>query len=144
MTKEDGRSKDMNLEIKEIEKVWPRVRNVFAVPHSLEEYNHLVSLLDEVIDQVEEDESHPMASLMETLGSLVEVYESENVPEMGSDAAETLKYLMDEHGLKQSDLAELGSQGVVSEILTGKRALNIRQVKALSKYFNVSPAVFIS
>ena len=134
----------MSPEIKEIEKVWPKVRSIFAVPHSPEEYNHLVGLLDEVTDQVGEDESHPLASLMETLGSLVETYESENLPEMGSDAAETLKFLMDEHGLKQSDLKAIGSQGVVSEILTGKRALNIRQVKKLSEYFNVSPAVFIS
>ena len=50
---------------------------------------------------------------------------------------------MEEHGLKQSDLLELGSQGVVSEILSGKRQLNIRQVKLLAKRFKVSPAVFV-
>ena len=56
---------------------------------------------------------------------------------------DTLKALMEEHGLKQSDLLELGSQGVVSEILSGKRQLNIRQVKLLAKRFKVSPAVFV-
>ena len=50
---------------------------------------------------------------------------------------------MEEHNLKQRDLKELGSQGVVSEILSGKRKLTLRQVKALSKRFNISPAVFI-
>jgi HTH-type transcriptional regulator/antitoxin HigA len=50
---------------------------------------------------------------------------------------------MEEHGLKQLDLSEIGSQGVVSEILSGKRQLNIRQIKILSKRFKVSPAVFI-
>jgi HTH-type transcriptional regulator/antitoxin HigA len=50
---------------------------------------------------------------------------------------------MVEHGFKQSDLTEIGSQGVVSEILSGKRQLNIRQVKMLSKRFGVSPGVFI-
>jgi HTH-type transcriptional regulator/antitoxin HigA len=48
-----------------------------------------------------------------------------------------------EHDLKQSDLPEVGSQGVVSEILSGKRDLNVRQMRALAKRFGVSPAVFI-
>ena len=54
-----------------------------------------------------------------------------------------LKELMREHGLKQADLSEIGSQGVVSEILCGKRELNLRQVKLLGKRFSVSPSVFI-
>jgi HTH-type transcriptional regulator/antitoxin HigA len=50
---------------------------------------------------------------------------------------------MSEHDLRQTDLPEIGSQGVVSEVLTGKRELNTRQIKRLAKRFNVSPAVFI-
>ena len=50
---------------------------------------------------------------------------------------------MDEHGLTQSDLPEIGSQGVVSEVLNGKRDLNVRQIRALAARFGVSAAVFI-
>jgi HTH-type transcriptional regulator/antitoxin HigA len=50
---------------------------------------------------------------------------------------------MEEHDLKQSDLPEIGSQGVISEILSGKRQFSVRQIKLLSKRFNVSPAVFM-
>ena len=50
---------------------------------------------------------------------------------------------MEGHGLRQSDLPEIGSQGVVSEILNGKRELNVRQIRELAKLFNVSPAVFL-
>jgi len=50
---------------------------------------------------------------------------------------------MQEHGVRQGDLPEIGSQGVVSEILSGKRRLNTRQVRALRKRFGVSPMVFI-
>ena len=50
---------------------------------------------------------------------------------------------MEQHGLKQGDLEEIGSQGVVSEILTGKRELNVRQVRALSQRFGVSTATFL-
>ena len=82
-------------------------------------------------------------TLMETLGSLIETYEAQNFPEIDVDPIDTLKVLMEEHGIRQSDLPEIGSQGVVSEIISGKRQLNIRQIKALGKRFNVSPAVFV-
>ena len=45
--------------------------------------------------------------------------------------------------VKQADLREIGSQGVVSEILAGNRELNIRQIRALSERFGVSPATFV-
>ena len=54
-----------------------------------------------------------------------------------------LRFFMEEHDLTQSDLSEVGSQGVVSEILNGRRELNVRQIRALAKRFRVSPAVFI-
>lgn len=133
----------MNTEIKKIAKVWPVVRDVFTVPHNNKEYKKLVSFLDSVIDEVGEDENNPLASLIEPLGSLIESYESHHVQEPTGDPIETLKYLMQEHGLKQSDMKEIGSQGVVSEVLVGKRSLNSRQIKALSKRFGVTPAVFI-
>jgi len=62
------------------------------------------------------------------------------MPYMHIDA---LRVLMEEHSLKQSDLPEIGSQGVVSEILSAKRQLNVRQIKLLSKRFEVSPSVLL-
>jgi HTH-type transcriptional regulator/antitoxin HigA len=103
----------------------------------------MVNLLDSLIDEVGNNESHPLASLMETLGSLIEAYESHKLPEIEGKAVDALKALMQEHGIRQSDLPEIGSQGVVSEIISGKRQLNIRQIKALGKRFNVAPAVFV-
>jgi len=133
----------MNTDMKEIMKVWPTVRDVFAVPHNDREYGRLVAFLDTVTDEVGEDESHPLASLMETLGSLVETYESRHLPEMAGNPCDTLKMLMKEHGLRQADMTEIGSQGVVSEVLSGKRVLNARQIKALGERFGVSPTVFL-
>jgi len=66
-----------------------------------------------------------------------------NYPMPESSGADMLRYLMEERGLKQSDLPEIGSQGVVSEILNGKRELNIRQMRELAKRFHVSPAAFL-
>ena len=60
-----------------------------------------------------------------------------------TDGDAVLAYLMEEHGLRQSDLPEVGSQGVVSEVLSGKRELNVRQIRELAARFGVSPAVFV-
>ena len=65
------------------------------------------------------------------------------IPMPAVSGAEILAYLMEEHGLRQGELPEVGSQGVVSEILNGKRELNVRQIRALARRFAVSPAVFI-
>lgn len=133
----------MNTQLEEISKLWPSIQNILSIPHTEEGYNRLVQLLDGVIDEVGDDESHPLASLMETLGSLIESYEAQNIPGIEGNPIDTLKALMAEHDLKQSDLPEIAGQGVISEILTGKRQLNVRQIKLLSKRFNVSPVVFM-
>ena len=133
----------MDTQLNKIVKIWPGIQNIFSVPHNQKEYDRLVYMLDGLIDEVGENESHPLASLMETLGSLIESYEAQNIPEIGASPSDALKTLMEEHDLKQSDLPEIGSQGVVSEMLSGKRQFNVRQIKLISKRFKVSPAVFM-
>ena len=61
---------------------WSSLAGTVFVPHSEEEYQRLISLLDGLIDEVGEDESHPLASLMEIVSVLIEKYEDENVPEL--------------------------------------------------------------
>jgi len=133
----------MASQLQDIASVWPSISSIFSIPHTASEYENLVSLLDGLIGEVGENEGHPLSSLMETIGNLIETYENNNLRPITGTPREALQYLMKEHGLKQSDLHELGSQGVVSEIMSGKRSLNIRQIKALSNRFGVSPIVFI-
>ena len=68
--------------IRQIETVWHPVSNILYVPHTEEEYDRIVELLDSLIDEVGEDENHPLASFMEILGVLIEKYEDENIPEI--------------------------------------------------------------
>ena len=82
----------------------------------------------------------PLADLAATLGELIGDYEDRHVPRPDVSGAGMLRFLMDQHGLKQADLREIGSQGVVSEILNGKRDLNARQIKALAARFKTHPA----
>ncbi|MCK4803866.1 MAG: transcriptional regulator [Spirochaetes bacterium] len=133
----------MSTKLEEVSRIWPLIDNILTPPHNEEQYEQLVAFLDEVTDIVGEDESHPLSSLMETLGTLIEAYEIQNISEIKGSPNRVLQLLMEEHNLKQLDLPEVGSQGVVSEILSGKRKLNIRQMKALSERFGISPAVFM-
>ncbi len=61
---------------------WPELSRSVFVPHTETEYNSLVSLLDELVDEVGNDDSHPLASLMDIVGLLIEKYEDEHVPEL--------------------------------------------------------------
>ncbi len=124
-------------------KVWPTVSRVVTTLRTEEQYDNAIKLLDQLIDNVSEKSNDSLESLIDILGTLIENYEDKHVPEPIGDPISSLKHFIGEHHLKQSDLFEIGSQGVVSEILNGKRALNVAQIKALSKRFNVSPAVFI-
>ena len=106
------------------------------------EYDAAVERLNTLLDEVGDDESNPLYSLLDTLGILIEAYDNENYPLSNCSGIEALNYLMEEHSLSQSEMSEIGSQGVVSEILSGKRKLNVRQIKALAQRFKVSPATF--
>jgi HTH-type transcriptional regulator/antitoxin HigA len=107
------------------------------------DYDRAVTVLDEILDEIGQQETHPLADLAETLGLFIEAYEDAHVPFSDSSASEVLSTLMEEHALKQADLSEIGSQGVVSEILSGKRDLNVRQITHLAARFGVSPALFM-
>ena len=61
---------------------WPEMADTVFVPHTEADYDHLVAILDSLVDEVGEDESHPLASLMEIIGVLIEQYETEHVPEL--------------------------------------------------------------
>ena len=73
------------MSISELEKVaqaWPPVSRAVRVPRTEVEYNELVVLLDHLTDEVGEDENHPLASLMDVLGVLIDKYEGEYVAEL--------------------------------------------------------------
>ena len=72
----------MVLEIQTAQDVWPVLNSVMFVPHEESEYQRLVAILDDLIDVVGENEDHPLASMMEVIGVLIEKYEEENVPEL--------------------------------------------------------------
>jgi len=126
----------------ELQQHWMALSPLLSIRNE-HDYDCAVERLNHLLDEVGTDEQHPLYTLLDTLGTLLHAYEEQHHPMPECSGADVLRFLMDEHGLSQSDLPEVGSQGVVSDILRGKRELNMRQIRALAKRFQVSPAVFI-
>ena len=108
------------------------------------EYGRAVSFMNSLLDVVGDSEEHELAGLLDWVGRLVEDYENERHIPGEASPHEVLRFLMDQHNLKQTDLAaEIGGQSVVSDVLNGKREINARQAKALAARFAVSVSVFL-
>ena len=106
------------------------------------DYDAAVAAMNRLLDAGAARERHPLANLVATLGELIGEYDDQNYARPDVTGVDMLKFLMEQHDLKQSDLPEIGSQGVVSEIIRGKREINLRQIRKLKERFGVSADAF--
>ena len=125
-------------------RLWYSTAPLLAVPRNDDELARLQAVLDRLLEEIGDDEDHLLMPWLDAIGERIEAYEAEHYPmPEAASPIELLRHLMDVHQLRQSDLPELGSQGVVSEILSGKRILNARQCRALADRFRVSTENFL-
>lgn len=83
-------------------------------------------------------------ALLELLIILIEKFEEASYPEPNVEPDRMLLHLMEARNMKQEELVGvIGSRGVVSEIVNGKRSISKAQAKALGQLFHVSPILFI-
>lgn len=108
------------------------------------EYAAAVDAMNALLDAGAAEEAHPLADLVATLGELIADYDQIHYACPDVTGVDALRFLMEQHKLTQAQLPEIGSQGVVSEVLSGRRELNVRQIRALAARFGVSAAVFLS
>ena len=110
---------------------------------SEDEYNRTIESIEQMMVRGEELTPEEI-SLLELLSILVEIYEDSQLAVESSSPQNILLHLMDARELKQSDLVGvIGSKGIVSEIVNGKRSISKAQAKALGEFFHISPALFI-
>src|SRR5271155_1162391 len=113
-----------------------------SVIHSEEQHAYYLQKIEELLDH-EQSMSLAETELLGLLTLLVEKFEDEHFELAKSSPIEAVKFLMDQHGLKQKDLANIfGAPSIVSEVLSGKRELNKEHIRRLSEYFHVSPEIF--
>lgn len=120
--------------------------SVFKKPSNAKEYSKLEKLLDKLIDEVRDNEKHPLSIVMQIIGENLEQYDNEHYPAIGHHINEIdmVKYLMKSHNLHQTDLADIfGGQANVSKYLNGERPLSKNQIIGLKKRFGISADFFV-
>lgn len=132
----------MSVSTKQLQQNWKNMQSILMIRND-REYDRAVKRLNSLLDEVGTNERHPLYGLLDTLGTLVHAYEEKHFSEPEASGPEMLRFFMEEHGLRQSDLPELGSKRLVAEVLRGKRDLSASQIRTLASRFHVSPAVFI-
>ena len=115
-----------------------------CVIESEKHYGAMVAFMNDLVDEIGDRRAHPLLGLLDIVSAFIRDYEERNVEIPDAEPAAVLRFFMQQHALRQADLAEIfGSQSNVSEVLSGKREINARQARLLAKRFGISPAVFI-
>ncbi len=106
-------------------------------------YAAAVDRLNQLLDAGGADQRNELAGLVDALGQMIHAYEQRRhaLPEV--HPRDVLRYLMEERGLSQTDLADVASQGTISDILAGRRGISKALAKKLATRFGVSVAVFV-
>ncbi len=132
----------MSIVDKKLQSQWAAIGPLLTIRNE-RQYDAAIKRLNDLLDQVGTEERHPLYGLLDTLGTVIHAYEQLHHPLPKASGADVLRFLMEQHELTQAEVPEIGSQGIVSEILGGKRELNVRQIRALASRFHVSPAAFL-
>jgi HTH-type transcriptional regulator / antitoxin HigA len=104
---------------------------------------------DAAIALAQEIEHQPVRSLeeelfLELLITLIEKFEAEHYPIPTGTVSSTLQHLMDAKDLEPSDLVPiLGTETVVLEVLTNRKAINLEAAKKLAEFFQVDMSLFL-
>ena len=123
---------------------WEHLAPVLTVPQSEDDHERLVAVLDEVLDAGRGGRNIHVGGHLRNASVISSRHTRRHATRFRSaKPVDVLAFLMEQHRLKQADLPEIGAQSVVSDVLGGKRLLNLRQVSALSKRFGISADAFI-
>jgi HTH-type transcriptional regulator / antitoxin HigA len=133
---------EMSVIAEDIRAHWSVVRPLFSIRNE-DEYDLAIDRLNTLVDEIGDDEQHPLYELLDTLGAVIHTYEEKHHPMPECSGVEMLQFLMEEHQLSPSDLPEIGTPDMISEILGGERELTVKHLQALATRFHVSPAVFV-
>ena len=106
----------MSVIAEDIQAHWSVVRPLFSIRNE-REYDLAIERLNTLIDEVGTNEQHPLYELLDTLGAVIHTYEEKYYRMPECSGVEMLQFLMEEHQLSPSDLPELGTPDMISEIL---------------------------
>ncbi|HCR12299.1 MAG TPA: transcriptional regulator [Desulfovibrio sp.] len=134
-----------NIDPAAILQAWMPFKELVGVTSikSEEDYARVASLVDVLLDTIRDDAAHPLSDVLYYLTVQMETYEAAQVAIPEVEPRAVLHFLMEQHGLKQSDLADCAPQSHISAILAGKRGISKEAAKKFAKRFNVATDVFL-
>jgi HTH-type transcriptional regulator/antitoxin HigA len=106
------------------------------------DYAQTCATVEALLDEIGDDEEHPLAEVLDFLADQIKAYEDGHFTIPDAEPREVLRFLIDQHGLKQEDLADCAPQSRISEILSGKRPISKAIAKKLAVRFNVGADLF--
>ena len=107
-----------------------------------QDYNESISRIEELWGAKKDT---PEGDELDLLVTLVEAYEMKNYPIAPPDPIEAIKFRMEQMGMTNVDMEKyLGSQSRVSEILSRKRSLTLKMVKALYKGLKIPAEILLA
>lgn len=132
-------------EPKAILKAWLPFKELVGVTgvHSADDYAQACATIEVLLDEVGDDESHPLADVLDFLSDQVKAYEDKTTLIPEAEPKEVLRFLMEQHNLKQDALQDCAPQGRISDILNGKRSISKDLAKRLANRFHVRADVFL-
>lgn len=129
----------------EILKAWTPFKALVGVTRvrTAADYKKANAIIDALLAEVGDDEAHPLADVLDMLAEQVAAWEAEHTEIPDAAPADVLRFLMEQHDLKQDDLADCAPQSRISDYLAGRREISKAAAKALGTRFGVSPALFL-
>lgn len=135
----------MATDPKEILRTWKPFKDAIGVTSVRNErdYTRARATMDALLDVIGDDERHPLAEVLDYLADRIRAYEEKHVRIPDAEPGEVLRFLMEQHGLKQDDLADCAPQSRISDFLNGKRAISKDAAKKLAVRFKVRADLFL-
>lgn len=133
------------MNLNDLQQAWQQLNKTAHIAPIRDEshYEKMVQLADSLVAAIGDALQHPLLDLLDLVSELIRSYDAEHYTVPDASPRDVLAFLMEQHGLSQSDLPEVGNQSVISMLLSGTRLLNVRQINALSSRFGVPPVVFL-
>ena len=133
-------------EPQDILRAWMPFKEVVGVTsvRTREDYAQARATIEVLLDEIGDNEGHPLADVLDYLADQVAAYEAEHYPIPEAEPRVVLRFLMDQHGLKQEDLADCVPQSRISDILSGRRGISKAIAQKLARRFHVRADLFLS
>lgn len=133
------------FDVKSIATQWTALESFapLRVIHNDEEHDSMIGLMNTLLDAVGDDESHPLAPMLELVGEIVSDYETKQFAVPKAEPKEVLRFMMEAKQTSQLELSMIVPQSNLSAILAGKRNISPKVAKGLADYFGITPLAFI-